>query len=444
MSTEKKRKGLGKWDLFFLAIGNCIGAGVFSTLGNAAGLTGKSVWLAYLVACIVGFITILPFLIVSQCARVNGGVYSMSAELLGQKWGGVVMYAYIPNSFTIALFALGLGSYAQAIFGWDRQIVAVIALTAFFALNLMPAKNMVALQNVMTVTLIGALFMFGIVGTFKNNGAPFDFGAADYFLGGTKGFISAVVMLCFSTTNYYMVINFCMAAEKPKKDMPFAIILSAIFITVLYCLAAIADTGVLPIDVIANQPLSVAASQMFPTPLFLLFVIGGAAFALGTTLNAVFGSFSYIYQQGIFDGWFPEALSKRNKHGHPYILLGFTYIVALLPILLNFDINVVVNNILLMTYLTGLIPKIAIFTLPKKYPQLAQSNKLLANKGLFTFLMGLSLVFSVAICILSTTELTPVLIIASTAAMALTLILAFGRDKTGKVSMKKSFILDSD
>ena len=442
MATESKQKGLGRWELFFLAIGNCIGAGVFSTLGHAAGLTGKSVWLAYLTACFIGFITILPFLIISQIARVNGGVYSMSSTLLGEKWGGVTMYAYIPNSFSLALFALGLGSYAQALFGWDRQIVAAISLTLFFALNLLPAKNMVSLQKVMTITLILSLFMFGIVGTVKNNGAPFDFGASDYFLNGTKGFISAVVMLCFSTTNYYMVINFSMAAKSPKKDMPFAIILSAIFITILYCLAAIADTGVLPIDVVANKPLSVAASQMLPTPLFLLFVIGGAAFALGTTLNAVFGSFSYIYQQGIMDGWFPEALSKRNKSGHPYVLLSCTYIVAMLPIILNFDINVVVNNILLMTYLTGLIPKVAIFTLPKRYPELTKTNKLLGNKALFNLLMGISLLFSIAICILSTTDLTPTLVICSTLALGLTLVLAFARAKSGKVHIQKSFTLE--
>ena len=64
------------------------------------------------------------------------------------------------------------------------------------------------------------------------------------------------------------------------------------------------------------------------------------------------------------------------------------------------------------------------------------------TSGVFNFLMGISLVFSIAICILSTTELTPVLILASTGALALTLILAFGRDKTGKVHMKKSFIID--
>ena len=438
-STPVKRKGLNRWELFFLAIGNVIGAGVFSTLGYAVGLAGKSTWVAYFAACVVGFISILPFYIVGKVARVEGGVYSMTAGLLGQRWGGMIMYACIPNSFTISLFALGVGSYARALFGWNHQVVSIIVLTIFFLINLLPPKNMVRLQTILTTTLILSLFMFGIVGTVRNNGAPFDFAAADYFLNGSKGFIGAVVMLCFSTTNYYMVINFSAVAEKPKKDMPFAMILSAISITILYCLAAIADTGVLPIETVANQPLSTAASQLLPYPLFLLFVVGGAVFALATTLNAVFGSFSYVYMQGVRDGWFPKSISKINRYGHPWILLTFSYIVALLPILLNFDIGIVVNNIILLNWLSGLIPKIAVYMLPKKYPELCATNKLIGNKALFNVLMTISLIFSIAICVLSTTDLTLEMVLTSTGALAITLILAFVRDKGGHVHMEKSF-----
>ena len=84
-SSPVSSRTLGKADLYALAIGQVIGAGIVSVLGSAIAATGRSAWLAYLVAIVIGFVVIFPFLLLSSVARLHGGMYSLVGGLLGEK-----------------------------------------------------------------------------------------------------------------------------------------------------------------------------------------------------------------------------------------------------------------------------------------------------------------------------------------------------------------------
>lgn len=74
---------LGKPELYALAIGQVIGAGVITLVVPAIKMTGYSAWLAYFAAIIMGFFMILPTVFVSSTVRLGGGNYSMLAGLAG-------------------------------------------------------------------------------------------------------------------------------------------------------------------------------------------------------------------------------------------------------------------------------------------------------------------------------------------------------------------------
>lgn len=57
---EPKPGSLGKPELYALAIGQVIGAGVITLIVPAIKMTGYSAWLAYFAAIIMGFVMILP------------------------------------------------------------------------------------------------------------------------------------------------------------------------------------------------------------------------------------------------------------------------------------------------------------------------------------------------------------------------------------------------
>ena len=85
--SPPKPGNLGRAELYALAIGQVIGAGVITLIVPAIKMTGYSAWLAYLAAILLGLIMILPFVFVSSTLRLGGGNYSMICRLAGAKPG---------------------------------------------------------------------------------------------------------------------------------------------------------------------------------------------------------------------------------------------------------------------------------------------------------------------------------------------------------------------
>ena len=128
-------------------------------------------------------------------------------------------------------------------------------------------------------------------------------------------------------------------------------VLSTVVVAVFYAFMAVVATGVLPIDVVQGQPLSLVAAEILPGPLYVFFLIGGAMFALMTTLNAQMGWCTKPLLQGCVDGWLPKkfgAINSRFKTPHNLIL--FFYLVGLLPLIFGFNMNTILGNAVLFGY----------------------------------------------------------------------------------------------
>ena len=69
--------------MLMMSIGTFVGSGVVSILGEAAGVTGYSVWIAYLMAILVGFCSALPYVILSSVMTFSGGVYTVACTFMG-------------------------------------------------------------------------------------------------------------------------------------------------------------------------------------------------------------------------------------------------------------------------------------------------------------------------------------------------------------------------
>ena len=86
---------LGRTELYALAIGQVIGAGVITLIVPAIKMTGYSAWLAYFVAILMGFVMILPFVFISSTLRLGGGNYSMLCDLSSPRTSGIFAYMYL-------------------------------------------------------------------------------------------------------------------------------------------------------------------------------------------------------------------------------------------------------------------------------------------------------------------------------------------------------------
>ncbi len=365
MKTQEK--GLNLVNLVAIAAGQVIGAGVVTYVGPAIAATGISAWLAYGAAVIAVFFSIIPFIFLSSALVLQGGEYSIIDRMLGAKFAGFYIVAYIAQCLGISVMGLSLGTYLNYIIPVDKRIIALIGLTIFLCMNLLGVSVMAKLQTVLTSILIGALLIFTVFGLTKIGPQTFDFTSPDFFTDGFKGFSSAVALYAFSTYGQYMVVNFGKDAENPKKDIPLAIIISSVIILIVYVGIALVQTGILPISETAGKPLTVVAQSILPAPLMMLFIIGGPLMALATTINSFYSARSNPLLRATKDGWFPEFFGRSNKNNAPYILMGMIWLIGVVPILLNMSINKITNNVVLVAYLLRMIIGLATLRLPTLY-----------------------------------------------------------------------------
>ena len=80
INTKEKRK-IGVAELSCYGIGNCIGSGIFVSMGTAIGFTGRSITLALVVACIVVLFAYAYKTLMAGMFVLPGGHYSQSALL---------------------------------------------------------------------------------------------------------------------------------------------------------------------------------------------------------------------------------------------------------------------------------------------------------------------------------------------------------------------------
>lgn len=234
--AEPKPGTLGKKELYALAIGQVIGAGVITLIVPAIKMTGYSAWLAYFAAIIMGFIMVLPTVFITSTLRLGGGNYSMLCDLAGPTTSGIFAYAYLTQCLSLSLFgasaAAYLGDIIPALSGHlARVIVGGALLTFFFVVNLLGVDIMAFAQKLMTWLLIAALLIFAIVGLFKMELPIFDFSSPEFLINGwgitftdgqiSGGFTGAVLLFVYSCQGYYMT----MATVEQGSGLPLFVLL---------------------------------------------------------------------------------------------------------------------------------------------------------------------------------------------------------------------------
>lgn len=407
MSNNANPQGvLGRGDLVAMAIGNVIGGGIMSVLGIAIGLTGKSIVIALVICSIMVLISSLPQIFSAATIKMNGGFYTQ-ASLFGGKWfGGVYSVVFISYFFSASLYALSFSSYVLSFIPQaSPKLIAMIVLTLLVLVNLRGIEVAAKAQYIMVILLTIALVAFAGFG-FSHVKPGFTQGP-EWMLNGFSGIMTAASLMSFATIGATFIINFSGQCKNPTKDIPFAIIVSTIIITIIYVLVAIVAAGVLPISQVAGESLAVTAFEVLPYPIYLFFIIFGAMTALVTSLNALLGWITPPIVQACNDGWFPKALAAKNKkYNTPHWILLIIYALASSIILLGWDIGSVANvgNFLSNVVMTVVI--IALIRMPKVIPDLWAKSAFNINDKLYVFLASLGALMTIIFCYYLAIELT--------------------------------------
>lgn len=433
-STKQLKKILGFWDLMGASVGQIIGAGIMTLLGAAMAMTGRSIPFAFLVAAIITVCQYLPLLLISGTVRLRGGQYTMVAMLAGDKFAGAYSMMYIFSNLSLSMYALSFASYFVSLFGFgSERVISLVVLTIFYLLNCFGIDKFAKVQNAIVVLLIAALGVFAVFGMGKIDAGYF--ADATFMTGGMLGLLQAGGLLTFAVGGAACIINLSAEAKNPTRDIPLVMIVSTLAVAVLYGVIAFVAAGVLPLEQVAGQNLTLVAAAILSRPLYVFFIVCGAGFALISTLNAQFAWAPKPVMQACDDGWLPSGLAKLSKYNTPIVILTILYVVGMVCVLTGLSVAVLGNMCLIANGVITLMINACVYKIPKVCPKEWENSKFKVGPGMMIIITLLGSASAIFAIVLNASTLSTTLIILNVVVIAGSFIFAFVKGRSVHVEI---------
>lgn len=326
------KRSLGLTMLTFYGTGMILGAGIYSIIGQAAGIAGYGLWQGFMVAATAAVLTALSYAEMATMYPKAGGAYVYLKNAFSERrWiagmiGNVITFAGCASATTVAL---AFASYLQYFVPLPSIWVASSLLVFFTCINVVGIQQSSWVNAAFTVIEIFGLILFIWLG-WQNP----KFGDALLSIP-TSATISSAALIIFAYFGFENIVNLAEETQKPEKIIPRAIFLSLSVSTLLYVLVSLAAVALMPPEQLANteSALSAAAKGSSPSIARVLGVIALFSTA-NTALIALLTSSRIIY--GISsDNSLPKIFSKILKFNHtPWVaaLTALTLSMALLPL----------------------------------------------------------------------------------------------------------------
>ena len=276
-------------------------SGIFVLPGLAVGITGSSVWLAFLVAALCILPAVLSKSELGTAMPKSGGTYVYIERAFGPLFGTIAGIGLWLSLLLKSAFSLvGLSAYLYVVVNFDEtytKAIALLALLLILLLNVFGLKKVEKTQlfivSISIISLIVIIF-FGF-NTFDTKLTE------PVFSEGTNGFISGVAFLYISYAGVTKIAAVAGEIKNPAKNLPLTMIISLFLITTIYCLVALVLVGNVEASLLAEDT----------KPIYTLFqTIGGDTIGLIAGVVGVLTLLSMANSGVLASSRFPFAMSK--------------------------------------------------------------------------------------------------------------------------------------
>lgn len=264
------KRCLSAWDLAFLGVGAIIGTGIFVLTGIAAATqSGPAVVISFILAGLACTFAALAYAELAAAVGGCGSAYGYSYAAFGELvawiigWDLLLEYGisvaavangwagYLCNAFSAIGFPIPEMLTKAPKLGGYINLPASLVILALMGLLIMGAKQSAKVNNAMVVVKLITIAIFIAVAVFNvnpDNWHPFmPFGWFQTLPDGkTTGVLAGASIVFFAYVGFDAVSTATEEARNPQKDIPFGIVTSLVFCTLIYILVAGLLTGVVP------------------------------------------------------------------------------------------------------------------------------------------------------------------------------------------------------
>lgn len=362
-------KKLNLFDLISIGVGGIVGSGVFAMMGVGISFTGRSITIALFLAMFLCLLQSIAFPLLTRIFEFDGGEYAINSLVLPTMCSGFAVGRDILfRAGSLAVTAIAVTQYLERLFpaiASYGKMVSLIVLTLAFLCVIAGDKFAAKVQNVMCIFMYVALGIFVIYGFIKLD--PSAYAGEPMMAKGPQGLIMAIALMSYTCNGFQYVVNMGKSAANPKRNIPLAFCLSALIGVIIYAMIGFAATHAYPYSMVGGMNLGGIAEMMMPNSLYLFFIIGGALFALSTSLVGAIVSGYRPLIASAQDGWLPLVLTTRTKKGNVPYVMGLLYLLGAVPILLGMNLGDVATICLFPGAITKLITNIYAMAVPTRF-----------------------------------------------------------------------------
>ena len=336
-------RNLSLFQLTLMGIGSTLGTGIFFALAETVPIAGPAVVLSFALAALTATLTALCYAEVSSALPVSGSSYTFTFMTLGE--GAAMLVAaclLLEWGIAGAAVAVGWSSYlndlVQIVSGHEIPLViqtspfkegpdgwflngtsflnlpAVVLVWMCTILLLRGSRESAIINSILTLSKLGILTLFVVMALLafqQENMVPF-------MPFGIEGVGAAAAIVFFSFIGLDAVVNASEEAVNPQRNIPLAIVIALLVVTLVYVLVAVSSLGVQPASEFSGHQgsLTMILQRATNSPWLSGVLAAGAVMSIfSVTLVCLYGQ-SRIFFAMARDKMIPHALCKIDPHSH--------------------------------------------------------------------------------------------------------------------------------
>lgn len=329
MASKQLKRQFGLFTAVAMIVGQVIAVGIFLTPAGMAKSVGSPFWLL-VIWLGTAAMTLCGALCYGELASrfpEAGGSYVYLREAYGRPvaflYGWMNLLVLDPG--LTAILAVGLSEYASYLVplsGGGKQALAVATVILFGGINILGARigaNFLKALTLLKITTLLVIIAFGLLGGRGNwsNFTPFFSMPKDTM----AAFAGGIVGAFFAFAGWWEVSRLAGEIENAERNVPRALVLGVLIITVVYVLTSAAFFYLVhPSQVVNDQAFAAQAGEVMFGPL------GGKVFAAIVVISVAGSIVAYlmasprVYFAMARDGLFFHAFAKLHpRFGTPHL-----------------------------------------------------------------------------------------------------------------------------
>ncbi|MBB6030204.1 APC family permease [Oceanithermus desulfurans] len=308
---------MGLWEAVAMAVGTMIGASIFTMLGLGAKIAGPNLPLVFVLSGLLALFVAYSYAHLGKRYVSNAGPIEFIVRGVGDSvvTGALAILFWFSFVVSIALFAKGFAGYFLPLVhlpvaGLAQGWVEAGVVAAFTALNFFGSKAVGRAEFWIVLIKLSVLGVFVVLGIWTVH--P-EWVTPRFDPEHLRGTLYGAAIFFLSYMGFGLVTNASENLENPEVNVPRAIYLSILIVSVVYISVALVAVGnvALPELLKAEEYALAEAAKPFLGAFGYVLVSLGALFSISSALNATLYGGANIAYALARQGELPAAFERK-------------------------------------------------------------------------------------------------------------------------------------